>query len=36
MIFNPINWKSNSAGIGAIGIALVYLYSDLKIILKKQ
>lgn len=34
MIFNPENWKSKAAGIGAIGIASIYLYSDLSMILK--
>ena len=34
MIFNPVNSKSQGAGIGAITIAGIYLYSDLKMIMK--
>ena len=36
MIFNPVNWKSQGAGIGAIIIASIYLYFDLKVILKNK
>ncbi|AFU69674.1 secreted transmembrane protein [Psychroflexus torquis ATCC 700755] len=36
MIFNPVNWKSAGAGIGAMAIASTYLYSDLKTIIKKK
>jgi hypothetical protein len=34
MIANPVNWKSQGAGIGAMAIAGIYLYSDLKMIIK--
>ena len=36
MFFKPINYKTQSAGIGAIVIASVYLYSDLLIITKRE
>ena len=36
MIFNPVNWKSQGAGIGAMAIAGIYLYSDLKMIIKSK
>jgi hypothetical protein len=36
MIFSPLNWKSKGAGIGAIGIASIYLYTDLKMILRNK
>ena len=36
MIFNPVNWKSQGAGIGAMAIAVTYLYSDLKMIIKNK
>ena len=36
MIFNPVNWKTQGAGIGAIVFASIYLYSDLKIIIEKK
>jgi len=36
MIFNPVNWKSQGAGIGAMAIAGIYLYSDLKMIMKNK
>jgi hypothetical protein len=36
MIVNPVNWKSQGAGIGAMAIAGIYLYSDLKIIIKNK
>lgn len=36
MIFNPVNWKSQGAGIGAIIIASIYLYTDLKMIIKNK
>tara|TARA_B100000508_G_C11462776_1_gene280022 strand:+ start:1872 stop:2522 length:651 start_codon:yes stop_codon:yes gene_type:complete len=36
MIFNPANWKSQGAGIGAMAIAGAYLYSDLKMIIEKK
>lgn len=36
MILNPVNWKSQGAGIGAVVIALVYLFADLKVIYKKS
>jgi hypothetical protein len=36
MILNPVNWKSQGAGIGAMVIAGIYLYSDLKMILKNK
>ena len=35
MNLNPENWMSQLAGIGLIVIAGIYLYSDLKVILKK-
>jgi hypothetical protein len=34
MYFNPVDWKSQGAGIGAITIAVIYLYSDLKMVIK--
>jgi len=36
MIFNPVNWKSQGAGVGAMSVAGIYLYSDLKMIIKKN
>lgn len=36
MIFNPINIKSQIAGVGAISAATFYLYLDLKIITSKK
>ncbi|GEM_PF-680957 len=36
MVVKPINWKSQGAGIGAITIAAIYLYSDLRIILDNK
>ena len=36
MIINPVNYKSAGAGIGAIFIALMYLYFDLKIIMTRK
>lgn len=35
-IFNPVNWKTPLAGIGAMTIAIIYLYMDLKIITKNK
>lgn len=34
-IINPINWKTPFAGICAMTIACIYLYSDLKILINK-
>jgi hypothetical protein len=36
MIFNPVTWKSQGAGIGAMTIAAIYLYTDLKMIMKNK
>ena len=36
MIFNPVNWKSQAAGIVAMTIAAIYLYTDLKMIMKSK
>jgi hypothetical protein len=36
MIIEPVNYRTPSAGLGAIVIATVYLYSDLKILLMKK
>jgi hypothetical protein len=36
MIFSPVHWKSAGAGIGAIAIASIYLYTDLKMILRNK
>jgi hypothetical protein len=36
MIINPVNWKSKGAGIGAMTIAAIYLYTDLKMIIKNK
>ena len=36
MIFNPVNWKSQGAGVGAMGIAAIYMYTDLKMIIKNK
>ena len=36
MIFNPVNWKSQGAGIGVMTIAAIYLYTDLKMIMKNK
>jgi hypothetical protein len=36
MIFNSVNWKSQGAGIGVMTIAAIYLYSDLKMIIKNK
>ncbi len=35
-IFNPVNWKTPLAGIGAMTIATIYLYADLKMIIKNK
>lgn len=36
MIFNPVNWKSQGAGIGMMTIPGIYLYSDLKMIIRTR
>lgn len=36
MIFNPVNWKSQAVGIGSMTIASIYLYMDLKMIMKNK
>ena len=36
MIFNPVNWKSQAVGIGAMTIASIYFYMDLKMIMKNK
>ncbi len=36
MIFNSVNWKSQGAGIGVMTIAIIYMYSDLKMIIKNK
>lgn len=36
MIFNPVNWKSQGAGLGAIAVACLYLYSDIKILVTRN
>lgn len=35
-IFNPVNLKSQGAGVGLITIATIYLYTDLKMIFKNK
>jgi hypothetical protein len=36
MMLNPVDWKSKGAGIGAIIISGIYLYSDLRVIIKNR
>lgn len=36
MIFNPEHWKSKGAGIAAIAVSAIYLYSDLRMIIKRN
>jgi hypothetical protein len=36
MILNPENWKTRGAGIGAMTVASIYLYTDIKMIMKNK